>query len=369
MVSKTKICAGECGLVKPDDCFYLVRGKLSSYCKKCSLSYKRKYYIPRQTINTNIIDQQCCNCHFIKSRIYFLENKKFSSKLDPICIDCRIKNKISLIVFSKGNICSKCNIEQSVDKFFKIFQNNGVSYHCNACEAIIKIIKKINKTKECQHCHKQVNNFDIDLTQHDYIKNICIKCESTNKKNNIPQIKRCNECNCIKTIDLFKSKYSNCKECIAKFRSSNQYLARERDRYFKNKDHILQRQKIRYNINKKKDGSFLVRKSISSSVNRYLRNNGSCKNNNSILKYLPYSIEQLKRHIESKWDSWMNWSNWGKFDANRDTWQIDHIVPHSFFRYNSMKDEAFQKCWSLDNLRPLRAKDNLLKSNKLNYKV
>lgn len=64
----------------------------------------------------------------------------------------------------------------------------------------------------------------------------------------------------------------------------------------------------------------------------------------------------------------MTWGNHGKYipaewddnDANTWKWQIDHIIPQSTFKYKSMKDEEFIKCWSLNNLRPLSAKQNCI---------
>ena len=62
----------------------------------------------------------------------------------------------------------------------------------------------------------------------------------------------------------------------------------------------------------------------------------------------------------------MNWNNHGNYnpetwndqDQSTWTWQLDHIKPHSKFRYLSMEDEEFKKCWSLNNLRPYSAKQN-----------
>jgi len=64
----------------------------------------------------------------------------------------------------------------------------------------------------------------------------------------------------------------------------------------------------------------------------------------------------------------MTWENHGKYDpktwdnnnSKTWTWQIDHIVPHSTFKYSSMEDQAFKECWSLDNLRPYSSKQNQL---------
>ena len=68
----------------------------------------------------------------------------------------------------------------------------------------------------------------------------------------------------------------------------------------------------------------------------------------------------------------MNWntygmyyiSNWDNDDQNTWKWNIDHIVPQSKLPYTSMEDDNFKKYWELANLRPLSAKENLLKSDK-----
>lgn len=77
-----------------------------------------------------------------------------------------------------------------------------------------------------------------------------------------------------------------------------------------------------------------------------------------IFTILGYSVDELKTHIESKFQLGMSWDNIGK-------WHIDHIIPESLFHYSSYEDDNFKKCWGLDNLQPLWAKDNIAKSNKL----
>jgi hypothetical protein len=100
--------------------------------------------------------------------------------------------------------------------------------------------------------------------------------------------------------------------------------------------------------------------------NKYL------KSGLSILKHLPYSMEELKNHLENQFESWMTWDNWGKYrpnhwDDNNSstwTWQLDHIIPQRYFNYESMKDDSFIKCYGLSNLRPYSAKQNILKGSK-----
>ncbi|MFC1454124.1 hypothetical protein ACFLQL_02990, partial [Verrucomicrobiota bacterium] len=73
-----------------------------------------------------------------------------------------------------------------------------------------------------------------------------------------------------------------------------------------------------------------------------------------------YTIAELKQHLEAKFKSGMTWNNYGVYG-----WHIDHIIPKDFFKFTSEKDVEFQYCWSLNNLQPLWAKDNLKKQNKI----
>lgn len=69
-----------------------------------------------------------------------------------------------------------------------------------------------------------------------------------------------------------------------------------------------------------------------------------------------YNLTELKQHLEGLFTSGMTWENYGE-------WHIDHIKPVSSFNFDTINNE-FNKCWSLDNLQPLWAKDNLSKSDK-----
>jgi hypothetical protein len=112
------------------------------------------------------------------------------------------------------------------------------------------------------------------------------------------------------------------------------------------------------------DVSFRLRKNISRQVCRILNDNGSCKFGKSVLKFLGYSILQLKKHLENQFDSSMSWENYGIY------WHIDHIVPQSCLPYTSMEDNNFKKCWTLSNLRPLEAKMNMLDgSTRIRHKM
>jgi hypothetical protein len=80
-------------------------------------------------------------------------------------------------------------------------------------------------------------------------------------------------------------------------------------------------------------------------------------------------MQELREYLEQRFEPWMTWNNYGTYkgediwkdnDITTWTWQIDHIIPQSDLPYSSMEDDNFKKCWALENLRPLSAKQNWL---------
>jgi hypothetical protein len=70
-----------------------------------------------------------------------------------------------------------------------------------------------------------------------------------------------------------------------------------------------------------------------------------------------YTSNDLMQHLESQFTNGMTWDNYGK-------WHIDHIKPVVLFNFTKFSDSDFKKCWSLNNLQPLWAFDNLSKNRK-----
>lgn len=58
--------------------------------------------------------------------------------------------------------------------------------------------------------------------------------------------------------------------------------------------------------------------------------------------------------LEAKFKPGMSWGNHGE-------WHIDHKRPIASYDFSSADDPAFKECWSLENLQPLWAKENLSK--------
>lgn len=169
--------------------------------------------------------------------------------------------------------------------------------------------------------------------------------------------------------------YGRCKICLKayhrKYRQDNaeRIAATVKSYYSKNRDKILEytkeycrtekSKKYRNDYEKRRrktDPIFKLRRNCSSLIRIVMK---SGKAGSSITNYLPYTMLQLKEHLEKLFDQNMNWENYGTY------WHIDHIMPQSKLPYTSMSDENFQKCWALDNLQPLEAIENIKKSNKV----
>lgn len=111
-----------------------------------------------------------------------------------------------------------------------------------------------------------------------------------------------------------------------------------------------------YNNLRLSDPIVKIGKSISKGIYKSIKRN---KNGYHWEKLVNYTLNDLKRHLESKFTIWMNWDNYGSY------WQIDHIKPVSSFSYKTFNDSDFKKCWSLSNLQPLEKEINFLKHNKI----
>src|ERR1700677_4849422 len=104
-------------------------------------------------------------------------------------------------------------------------------------------------------------------------------------------------------------------------------------KYYKNNKQRIRKQQIRRHKERMKtDLNYKLRNRLSFYINIELKNNGSSKSGSSILNFLPYSIQELKEHLENLFEPWMNWDNQGIYKSddwnneNSETWkwQIDH---------------------------------------------
>ena len=189
--------------------------------------------------------------------------------------------------------------------------------------------------KVCRRCliEKDNSEFSFSPTHRDRLRSHCISC-------------------CCKDKREWRIKNPDkCKKARIAWRLKNPEKERERKRrsWVKNKEKWnLRNRLIRSTIKGR------LSRRMSAGLWRALRQK---KDNRAWESIVGYIADELKKHIESRFQRGMSWSNMGK-------WHIDHIVPVSFFKYKTSEDQEFKYCWSLDNLQPLWEGDNCSKCKK-----
>lgn len=110
----------------------------------------------------------------------------------------------------------------------------------------------------------------------------------------------------------------------------------------KRRRQILDYQNLYWRERRKTDPVYRLRRNVSACIKEALKRQHSAKNG-SCLSYFPYTIDDMKRHLERLFEPWMTWDNWGRYntalwddnDPSTWTWQIDHIIPQSDLPYSS----------------------------------
>ena len=78
----------------------------------------------------------------------------------------------------------------------------------------------------------------------------------------------------------------------------------------------------------------------------------------TVTKMLGYTIAELRVHIERQFTKKMSWEKFMQGEIH-----IDHIHPKKLFDLSN--PDEWRSCWSLPNLRPMWAKENISKSAKI----
>ena len=238
-------------------------------------------------------------------------------------------------------VCSKCKIEKDENDFPFRDKNKGL------------------RRNECKSCTKKYRENYYEQNKQTFLENAA-QYYVDNRDKILNDVKSYREANTDTISEYKKEYYQENKEQIKQYQSLNKSEIQ--------KSANEQRKKRRRN-----DPSYKIKTYVSNSIRDVLKD----RKNGSSWKNLPYTPQQLKTHLENQFEPWMNWQNHGKYnsvtwddnDPQTWTWQIDHIIPHATFKYSSMSDPEFLKCWDLSNLRPLSAKQNIVEgSGRLRHK-
>lgn len=209
----------------------------------------------------------------------------------------------------KEKLCKKCDLVLSVEMFSKAKQNtDGLLGHCKICQ------------KKERNFYYLCNKEALDNKNKEW------------KKNNKDKVSIMNKASRSKNPEAWKTWYEKNKEKHVKKNSE----------YFKNRL-----------IN---DENFAITIKLRNRINAAFYSRGIRKKTKTT-ELLGCSIQELKIHIEKKFQEGMKWDNRGE-------WHIDHIKPCASF---DLTKESEQKlCFHFSNLQPLWATDNIKKGSKIN---
>lgn len=153
--------------------------------------------------------------------------------------------------------------------------------------------------------------------------------------------------------------YRQCRVCMAsrKWAAKNPERHRASTRQWVNANRERARSIWRDMSRKarERDPSRRIHGRISNQVWSVLKRSKNCR---SAFELVGYSFDELKAHIERQFLPGMGWHNMGQ-------WHIDHITPLASFTISGADDPELKRAWSLPNLRPLWAKDNIRKGAKM----
>lgn len=122
-------------------------------------------------------------------------------------------------------------------------------------------------------------------------------------------------------------------------------------REYQKKPETVEARRARVSSKFKNDPAALLHRRIRSQVRYFLRRWVDGKSATATVKLLPYSSEQLARHIEKQFLPGMGWDN-------TQLWHVDHIIPLASFSCSDNDLSGVLHAWEITNLRPLWAEDN-----------
>jgi len=133
------------------------------------------------------------------------------------------------------------------------------------------------------------------------------------------------------------------------------YRQREKERLVLNP--LLHKEKLFKKKLRRLNPKIFISDRISSNMRNSLTNKIK-KNGLSWERLVGYNRHILKEYLEKQFNNNVNWNN-------RDEWHIDHVLPIKMFNYDTYNHPHFKLCWCLENLRPLLAKVNINKNDKI----
>lgn len=250
-------------------------------------------------------------------------------------------------------ICKLCGVEKNINEYrITLCKKNGKTYirgKCKQCES--KLNSQRNKKsylenkekfskRSKEYYEKNKNNENFKNKRQEYSK----KYREDNK-----------EKLSIKRKKYYRENIKKEREYKKEYYYTHQEERKERDKkyYLANKVKMLEKQKEK----RKNDSKYKIKKQTRSMLWNSFKRNGHTKSEKSekilgcnLEFFYDYLLETFKNNYGYEWD---------KIEPVH----IDHIIPLA----TATTEEEVIKLCNYSNLQLLKAKDNLEKSNKINW--
>lgn len=141
------------------------------------------------------------------------------------------------------------------------------------------------------------------------------------------------------------------------YREANKQRLREARRQYHARPEVRERRNRQQRERRARDKKYALVCSMRSAISE--RMSGKAV---GAIRHAPWSTDELIAHIERQFQPGMSWDNYGE-------WHVDHITPDSSFDYKAPNDEGFLQSWSLSNLRPMWASENMSKQDKITHLI
>jgi hypothetical protein len=232
-------------------------------------------------------------------------------------------------------ICRECQIEKPIKEFYKRkISKDGFGNTCIVC--LNKYFKKryLENPKKVRSQKSKWEEKNPNYHKNWRTKNK-IKIKIDRKQNYIENKVE---------IDLKNKQWRS--EHKEEVKINNKKYA------LKNSEHLKQCRNNHRKLLRKTNISYKILEGCRRTIWNALK--GICKSAKTI-KLIGCTIPELRLHIEKLWLSGMTWDNWGNGHGK---WNIDHIIPCSFF---NMSDPVEQyMCFRWQNIQP-QWEDNMKK--------
>jgi len=308
--------------------------------------------VPIAKVFTGIVPEnlkRCPKCKLIKNRTEFHKYKGSKDGLYPYCKDCNKKKRADWYVLN-------ADIRKEKDRIYRIENNEKVTkgqrdgYRRNREKILLKKKQYLKENKE-EINKRRREKFHNEPERQKLInaRNRAWYEKNKDKDSHKNMRKEYRE----KNVDKLKEKHRLYNK------SRDRDIVNARARKWRNKNKDVQNEKLRIRRNNN------ITKKISNNISTAIRDSlHGMKAGRRWETLVGYTVEDVKTHLEDLFCDGMGWEDFLKGKIH-----IDHIHPIASFNFTNTEDLDFKLCWSLSNLQPLWATDNLRKGCKLDYVI